>query len=611
MVQFTIKTETPATTITTGRSSASSGKTMADLHTHVEARADITSSTKRSYLGAIEYLGNVLIKPLAAIPACLDEFDDRFPTCGFDINNWPTNTAFCLWRRRVRSPLKEFLGVTKALADLRAQEDEWNDLFDAVEPLTSGKVGQTTKWHPMKLEALKTFATVARAYGYLPRDFDISAAIRLDDDFVGNKREANRRSIDRLDELRQFPDVLPLLPPHPIDFKPELRRHAIDPVYPCWEEQFCAWIDKVTRTGWDPVTRRFADDHESHADVMRSAMRTFLRIAIETRQVSGPVDDLKIVLEDNDLVTKVAGEMFDRKTWRKCDGRLVPRTSRKYLKAIGQIRRHLEIDNSELELIIANNATSREGAKAEKRMTKKNRQFCEALIDKPDLRRRFFFSFATLKQEACAILEVASLENRDLEKREIRTVRLLGASACFAALEIGGAPIRVENAMALTCSGVDAQLRVPNGKGKPLRIWIPPELTKNNEEIDFPIHQDAFGYYETIRWYLKEIRPLFPHADSSPYLFPAVRAPGALMNPSWFGTEFSNLMRTCVDLPMTPHQMRHGQVSLLLNAHPEEIEVIAKRVDDKAGTMRTFYGFIKALHLVERGQNLLKGLIDV
>ena len=70
-------------------------------------------------------------------------------------------------------------------------------------------------------------------------------------------------------------------------------------------------------------------------------------------------------------------------------------------------------------------------------------------------------------------------------------------------------------------------------------------------------------------------------------------------------------MRTYVDLPMTPHQMRHGQVSLLLNAHPEEIEVIAKRIDDKAVTMRTFYSFIKALAMVERGQDLLKGLINV
>lgn len=69
-------------------------------------------------------------------------------------------------------------------------------------------------------------------------------------------------------------------------------------------------------------------------------------------------------------------------------------------------------------------------------------------------------------------------------------------------------------------------------------------------------------------------------------------------------------MRTVVDLPMTPHQMRHGQTSLLLNAHPEEIEVIAKRIDDKAETLRAFYGWLDAMRLVERGQDLLVGLMD-
>ncbi|GAW34996.1 hypothetical protein RA2_02054 [Roseovarius sp. A-2] len=611
MVQFTIKTDTPATAITTGRGSASADKTMFDLHTHVQARKDIASSTKNSYLGAISYLAELKNKPLSGIPASLEEFDDWFPVDAFNIDNWPTNTAFELWRRRVRSSLRKFLGVTKALADLRAQQDEWNDLFDAIEPLVSGKVGQSARWHPMKLSALKTFAIVARAYGYMPRDIDLSVALRLDSDFTGNKKEANRRSIDRLDELRQFPEVLPLLPPKPVNFKPELRRKANVPLVGRWEEQFCSWIEKVTKTGWDPVSRQFADDHQSHADVMRSAMRTFLRIAVDTGRACDADADLEVVLGDDDLVTEIAGELFERTNRRKGEGRLAPRTCRKYLKAIGQIRRHLEIDNSELELIVANNATSREGASAEKRMTKKNRQFCESLIDKPHVRRRFFFSFATLKQEACSIFEKASLEERALTSREIGTARLLGSAACFVAIEIGGAPIRIENAMGLTCFGDDAQLRVPKGKGKPMQVWIPPELTKNRQEVEFPIQYDKFGYYETIRWYLKEIRPLFPHADSSPYLFPAVKTPGASMNPSWFGSEFSNVMRTYVDLPMTPHQMRHGQVSLLLNAHPEEIEVIAKRIDDKAATMRTFYSFIKALAMVERGQDLLKGLINV
>jgi site-specific recombinase XerD len=128
--------------------------------------------------------------------------------------------------------------------------------------------------------------------------------------------------------------------------------------------------------------------------------------------------------------------------------------------------------------------------------------------------------------------------------------------------------------------------------------------------IEFPILKNKHGCFDTIHWYLNEIRPLFAHASESAFLFPAVRAVGKPMEPSRFGAKFSEFMRTIVDLPMTPHQMRHGQTSLLLNAHPEEIQVIAKRIDDSADTLRRYYGWLNTMRLVERGQDLLVGLMD-
>lgn len=44
-------------------------------------------------------------------------------------------------------------------------------------------------------------------------------------------------------------------------------------------------------------------------------------------------------------------------------------------------------------------------------------------------------------------------------------------------------------------------------------------------------------------------------------------------------------MRTVVNLPMTPHQMRHGQI------------------DDRPGTLRQFYGWLNSMKLVEHGQD--------
>lgn len=129
-------------------------------------------------------------------------------------------------------------------------------------------------------------------------------------------------------------------------------------------------------------------------------------------------------------------------------------------------------------------------------------------------------------------------------------------------------------------------------------------------EIRFPIAHNRYGAHDTIVWYLSVIRPLFPHAETSRYLFPSVKLKGRHLNSDYFGAKFQRMMRTVVDLPMTPHQMRHGQTSLLLDRHPNEIEVIAKRIDDTADTLRTFYGWLNAIKLVERGQDLMIGLMD-
>lgn len=589
---------------------ATGAPTLANLHAHVANRTDLSETTRDRYLTAIAKAGERLNTPLAMITAELALVEERFPPKGFDPAYWSTDIAYGLFRRRLQAALRKFLGVHAERARLRAMEDEWTRLFAAIEPLTKGKVGQGVRWHPMKLAGLKAFALVARAYGWQPRDLGRAEAQQLDADFHGNKREANRRALDRLDELRQFAHLQPWLPGQPVAFTAEARVPRLAEIEPLWEEQVGAWIAAVTRTGWDPVSRTFADDHKGHAHVMSSAMRTILRIAGEAGLLAPGTSDLVPLFADDEAVCTIAGEMFARQDRSKREGHLEPRSSRKYLLALNQLRGHLRIDTTLLAQVIANNPVARRGRKADKRMTPKNRAFCETLIETTAIRRRFLSSFQVLRAEAEALIGRAALEGRELTGQERARVRMLGTSACFAAIEIGGAPIRVANAMALTCTGEDAQIRLPRTGKKPIKVLIPEGLTKNKVTIEFPIRANAYGCHDTILWYHRVIRPLFLHAGTSPYLFPAVTVPGAPLNPDFFGAEFAGLMRTVVSLPMTPHQMRHGQTSLLLDRHPNEIEVIAKRIDDTAGTLRQYYGWLNALKLVERGQDLLVGLMD-
>ncbi len=542
------------------------------------------------------------------IPADLSLVQTRFPLDGFEPGGWTTHEAYQLFRRRVQAALREFLGVHEEQARLRAQEDDWTELFAAMKPLTKGRVGRSDL-HPMTLQSIKTFGLVARSYGWQPRELTRHHAERIDADFSGNKRDANARALRRLDDLRAFPQLTALLPARPIGFTPGRRVAKCAVLDPIWERQFGPWIAAVTETGWDPVTRTFTDRHTKHAHVMRSAFRTTLRIGIEIGVMKADATDLRMLLADDEAICAIAREMFQRKDRDVSDGRLTARTSRKYLKAINQVRVHLDLDTTILSQVLSNNATAREGRRADQSMTAGNRAFCEQLVAHLHLRRRFLGSYRTLRAAAAEIIAGAAAESRELSGHERSRVRKLGAAACFAAIEIGGAPIRVRNAMQLTCIGDDANIRIPGKGNTPIQLLIPAGDTKNKVEIAFPIRANKFGYHDTIRWYLKTIRPLSPSADKSAYLFPSLRRPDRHLNPSAFGADFKALMRTVVDLPMTPHQMRHGQTSLLLNHHPQEVDVIAKRIDDLPDTLRRFYAFLDSMRLVERGQDLIVGLM--
>lgn len=615
MLQFTIKPEASVTKIESPVSKA----TLREVQAHIEARvarAELSEKTGRSYCGAIDKIAAWLNTPLELLPADLDWFAEKFPLDGFDPVEHPTNKAYQLFRRRIQASLREFCGVHAAIAALRAEEDSWTDLLAVLEPHTEERAWKA-ELHPMQFQALKTFTLVARAHGFQPRDLDLSSALVLEGAYSGNKRAANRRALRVLDTVRRFPEALPYLPPQPIGFTPEIRKATAAQIPEKFETEVQPWIDHVTRSGWDPIAERFSDDHAKHRHVMNSAFRRYLRLALELGILAPGSNTVRPAFEKPEHVRQIAGAMFALKDRARADGRLAVRSTRKYLKLIRQALQGQQIDTALLDQILRNNRDARAGTRAEKQMTKKNRSFCQMLINDTSKRQRFLLCFRTLREAAEERLALLTATDQAPTGHQLSRLRMLGTAAAFAAIEIGGAPIRIRNAMGLTLVGEDAQLQ-QRGKRKssPFHVHIPAAetkqhgLTRNALPIEFTIRHNRHGCHETLLWYLETIRPLYPHAGSSAYLFPAVQTPGAHLDPGWFGEEFNNLMREVIDLPMTPHMMRHGQTSLLLHRHPDEIEVIAKRIGSHVATLRTYYGWIDGVKLVERGQDLLVGLME-
>lgn len=588
------------------------GPMLSDLKAHVEKRSDLAASTRDKWLRTLARVGRIMNTPLEQIPASLDLVESRFPPEWTDADEWPTEGAYGGFRGILQAALRKFLGWHDARAELDDRDDDWAVLLAAVEPLTKGKLGEATSdpyWHPMKLVGLKGLARAARALDLQPRDLSIEMANRIAASLSGNERESVIRALRRFDELFDFDISRDLMPAQPIAFSPEVLAPHLLCLPDLWEREIGAWVHAMTTNQWDPVSKKHTAEHTEHAKVLKSGLRTMARAALQLG-LADRDDDLKTLLSDDDKMTAVAGELFARKDRSKAQGHLEPRSARKYLKGLIQTRDYFAIDTFVLDQILTNNTDSKAGKKAEKSMTAKNRKFCETLLENGVLRRKFFMSHRALQSEAEAMLSNAQAEGRDLSKSELAEIRMLGVAACFAAIEIGGAPIRMKNALQLTIVGDDAKLRIPKSHKKPMKVYIPSAEVKNGELIEFEIHPRKHGYYDVIRWYVDVIRPLFPHASQSRYLFPSLRGEVGHMSNKHFRAGFKSRMRSIAGVPMKPHQMRHGQTSLLINRNPNEIEVIAKRIGDHPSTLRTYYGWLNALKLVERGQDLLAGLID-
>lgn len=296
----------------------------------------------------------------------------------------------------------------------------------------------------------------------------------------------------------------------------------------------------------------------------------------------------------------------------KTQGGLTRRTVRKYLKTICQVLRAAGQEPVTLEQVLKANRDLKAAAKDDKTMTPENQAFCERLIARRDLRRKFLNAYLDLRRAAEAILDTAKAEGRGLTKRERSRVCILGMCACFAAIEFAGAPLRISNVLEATLLGQGAWITVPQkGKTKPIKVFIPAAHTKAKaEDSRFDIRPNKYRGYETILWFVREIRPLIPGAQDNNYMFPSPQKPGAPVSDKWFRAEFCNASRSIVGLPMNPHQFRHGQASLLINKHPEELLVIAKRTGHTVDSLLRFYAFIDTLKAMERGQDLMIGLID-
>ena len=246
-------------------------------------------------------------------------------------------------------------------------------------------------------------------------------------------------------------------------------------------------------------------------------------------------------------------------------------------------------------------------------MPEKTKQLCRALIEKRKFRNDFLLAHAHPRLIAQELLDAAAREDRRVTREERGRIIRNGAVALFCAIEIGGAPIRVDNVLEMPFGAEDAWIR---HSGKNVKVVIPGKFVKNGGEIRFEMKPGPHQFTETVRWYLDCIRPLIltdpdtGELATSPWLIPMLTNPGRPCPYETFHNWFTRIMRDVVGVRCTPHNYRHGQASLLYHRYPERIGWIAVRLGDTQDTVLRHYAWVHAAKAMAEGQRLISDLIE-
>jgi integrase len=138
-------------------------------------------------------------------------------------------------------------------------------------------------------------------------------------------------------------------------------------------------------------------------------------------------------------------------------------------------------------------------------------------------------------------------------------------------------------------------------KGPHFTIIIPNELLKNGDALTHrgeelpPIEirdvSPSDRGYAILRWFIDEIRPLFPGSDTTAFLFPACGGESKRLPDRTFDTWLYRCS-SAVKLPLTPHNFRHGYVSIQYAADRSCLGDLAIILGDAESTLRRHYRFI-------------------
>jgi hypothetical protein len=383
-----------------------------------------------------------------------------------------------------------------------------------------------------------------------------------------------------------------------------------------------SWVETAARTQIDDHRhRQYAEPLSAAArNRFRAALRNFAHTAQETGLVSlSGLADLSELFHDAVVEATLGrwGQMIGE------PGGLSRRSASDYVRDLCLLldRNGLAGPAENLRGRRNYHPDLRRGKEEGKMMSPKTQSWCRKLLSDP--RRSSLFEtqhieYWRIAREALEAAREAKLDlrmlanpdrmaelplkSRSLANHLLRRARMFGTLAAFSAIELEGAPFRKSNVLDFTMRGKRTRFFDHSTATSPhFEIIVPNDelknghfLTRRQQEIP-PIQiEDVVETdhgFRILRWFLDEIRPLFPNAENSDYLFLALKKG----KPRLATGTFDDWLRVCsseIGIPLTAHNFRHGYVSIQYNEDPSCLEDLAAVLGDTASTLRRHYAFI-------------------
>jgi integrase len=521
------------------------------------------------------------------------------------------------YQRAGRRLIDRFTGELNAAAERRARTDAWAVLIARLDDLAAtGLIARG------RVSTVKSLADIARRVGLLPKDLlpdqidVLRAAIRHSSEW-----DKVLKALRFLDSVRVHALLGGHLPAAPFG-QVETKWRRVFVIPPSVGDQIDVWVDRAAREQIEDA--RFAHLAAPRSEDYRARLTAALRNYCYTAEETG-----EVCLAD----TACLSELFKATVIDATVGHWIEISSKPGGLSLGSIADYC----SDLLVLLSRNGFGefasylaglcdvhrdiRAGRIQRKTMSQKNQAWCRALLadeKKIEIFDTQHFLYWEEAKQALAEARAANLDLKDLvasnrieklpkktrsiAKGILRRVRMFGTCAAFAAIELEGAPFRKTNTLDLMRDGPKQTFFDHSDHPDPhFTIIIPNELLKNGDALtrrgeELPpieirdISPSDRGY-AIMRWFIDEIRPLFPGSDTSAFLFPSCGGGSERLAERTFDT-WLYLCSSAVKLPLTPHNFRHGYVSIQYAADRSSLGDLAIILGDTESTLRRYYRFI-------------------